>query len=95
VTTTTTEGRLAEIGRRIDEVHARAQTRAATKAGRARTEAEDAIRELRSRRNGLARRVDEVRSASGAAAWHELKRGVAAARAELELMSDGASAKFD
>jgi hypothetical protein len=52
VTTTTTEGRLAEIGRRIDEVHARAQTRAATKAGRARTEAEDAIRELRTRGTG-------------------------------------------
>lgn len=72
----------------------RLQARAATKAGSARSEAEDAIRDLRCRRNAFARQLEEVRVASSEA-WRELKVGVATASAELARAIDEAAAKFD
>jgi hypothetical protein len=72
----------------------RLQARAATKAGSARTAAEEAIRDLRRRRNAVARRLEEVRTVRGEA-WRELRVGVAAAHVELARAIDEAAAKFD
>jgi len=72
----------------------RLQARAATKAGSARSEAEDAVRDLRRRRNLFAQQLEGVRAGSSEA-WPELKVGVAAAHAELARAIDEAAAKFD
>ena len=72
----------------------RLQARAATKAGSARSEAEDTVRDLRCRRNAFAQQLEGVRAGSSEA-WPELKVGVAAAHAELARAIDEAAAKFD
>ena len=72
----------------------RLQARTAMNGGDARAEAEDAIRELRARRNMFERRLDEVRAASNEA-LRQLKVRVAEARAELAQAMDETAAKFD
>jgi hypothetical protein len=60
---------------------------AAAKSGTARERAEGSIGELKSRRDTLLERLAEVRQASGER-WHERKKHVDAARAELERKID-------
>lgn len=70
----------------------RLQTKAATKAGKAREQAEAAISGLRQRRITVTEHLAQVRDASGDA-WREQKQRVAAARDELERKADELSAK--
>lgn len=72
----------------------RLQARAATKIGSTRTDAEDAIRDLRSHRNAFALRVEEVRTAS-TTTWRDQKAGIAAERAELAEAIGETATKVD
>jgi len=71
----------------------RLQTRTALRAANAREQSEAAIRDLRRRRNALAERLADARTASGAA-WDEQKQRIAAARDDLERKADEVSARF-
>lgn len=72
----------------------RLQLTAATMGGDAREHAEALIRELRRRRNGMAERIGDARSASGEA-WRESRSRVQAARDELERGVTQAEARLD
>lgn len=69
------------------------QVAAATKVGHARSQAEDALREVRRRWSEYALRIAELRKAPGER-WDELKRGADAARARLARAIDEASASL-
>jgi hypothetical protein len=71
----------------------RLQTRAALQTGDARSQAEDAIRELRRRRSALERSLERVRAASGGE-WRARRDAVAAAHDALVRAVDEASATF-
>ena len=82
-----------------DELHGwdnyfeRLQAQAAWRATSAREQAEAAISDLRRRRNAVAARLAEVRSAS-AEGWEAQKTLIETARDELERKADELSAKF-
>ena len=80
--------------RALDLYLERLQARAATNGGGARADAEDAIRELRARRNTFEHRLDQIRAAPNEALG-ELKVGVSEARSELARTIDATAAKFD
>jgi hypothetical protein len=67
--------------------------KAKTKAGSARDQAKAAISEIQRRRDTVAERVEQARTASGER-WRESKASVAAARAELERKADEAMKKL-
>lgn len=69
------------------------QTQTALRAQHTRETAETAISELRRRRNDVAARLDDVRTAPGEA-WDEQRERLEAARDELERTADHLSAKF-
>lgn len=71
----------------------RLQTKAATKAGTTREQAEGAIADLRERRNDVADRLGAIRTSSGDS-WREQKKRITAARDEFERKADDLSAKF-
>jgi hypothetical protein len=72
----------------------RLQAQTALRAASARDQSEAAISDLRRRRNTLAERLADGRTASGDA-WDEQKKGIAAARDDLERKADEVSAKFN
>lgn len=72
----------------------RLQTKAATKAGTTREQAEGAIADLRERRNDVADRLGAIR-ASSSDSWREQREKVAATREELERKADQLAAKFN
>jgi hypothetical protein len=74
-----------------DDYFERLQTTAATRAAKAREQAEAAIRELRTSRLAVAERLDEA-DAGPADGWQEQKARVTAAREELERKADELSA---
>jgi hypothetical protein len=83
-----------------DELHSwdtyfeRLQAQTALRAASAREQSEAAISDLRRRRNTLAERLADGRTASGEA-WDEQKKRIAAARDDLERKADEISAKFN
>jgi hypothetical protein len=72
----------------------RLQAQTALRAASAREQSEAAISDLRRRRNTLAERLADGRTASGEA-WDEQKKRIAAARDDLERKADEVSAKFN
>ena len=76
-----------------DAFFERLQTTAATLAGKARDEAEASLRDLRDRRIAVAKRLEQLRTASGQA-WLEQKKRVSEAREELQRKADDLSAKL-
>lgn len=76
-----------------DNYFERLQAQAAWRAAGAREQAEAAISDLRRRRNAIAARLAEVRSAS-ADGWERQKERIESARDELERKADELSAKF-
>ena len=77
-----------------DTYFERLQAQTALRAASAREQSEAAISDLRRRRNTLAERLADARSASGEA-WDEQKQRIAAARDDLERKADEVSAKFN
>ena len=76
-----------------DNYFERLQAQAAWRAISAREQAEAAISDLRRRRNAVAARLAEIRSAS-AEGWEEQKTRIETARDDLERKADELSAKF-
>jgi hypothetical protein len=76
-----------------DTYFERLQAQTALRAATTREHAESAITELRRRRNDIAVRLDDARTAS-TDAWAEQKERLAAARRELERKADELSAQF-
>jgi hypothetical protein len=85
---------LAEEVEAWDEYLELLQVRAARKSGRARAEAEEAIRVMRNRRNALASCLDRIQ-ASANGSLRELKRVAASARIDLDEAVDESASKFD
>jgi hypothetical protein len=77
-----------------DTYFERLQAQTALRAASAREQSEAAISDLRRRRNTLAERLADGRTASGEA-WDEQKKRIAAARDDLERKADEVSAKFN
>ena len=77
-----------------DTYFERLQAQTALRAASAREQSEAAISELRRRRNTLAERLADARSASGET-WDEQKKRIAAARDDLERKTDEVSARFN
>jgi hypothetical protein len=77
-----------------DTYFERLQAQTALRAASAREQSEAAISDLRRRRNTLAERLADGRTASGEG-WAEQKKRIAAARDDLERKADEVSAKFN
>jgi hypothetical protein len=77
-----------------DTYFERLQAQTALRAASAREQSEAAISDLRRRRNTLADRLADGRTASGEA-WEEQKKRIAEARDDLERKADEVSAKFN
>jgi hypothetical protein len=77
-----------------DTYFERLQAQTALRAASARQQAEEAISDLRRRRNTVAERLADARAASGET-WDERKNRIAVARDDLERKADEVSAKFN
>ncbi len=77
------ERRLAEIGKKLDELEAKVKTKAQTKKEEAKADYRKEIASLRKQQKGLKKKLRELGKASGKA-WKDLKTGAEAAMDELE-----------
>jgi hypothetical protein len=93
------EGKAAFVDAIEDELHTwdayfeRLQAQTALRAASARQAAEDAIRDLRRRRNDVAGRLADVRAASDDA-WREQKQRLSAVRDDLQRKADELAERY-